>query len=171
MANPQQKDDGRDRQVVDAVAAFIGDAEHMAQLVHGFLTNWFKGLGLGKKQPCLPAEFLLELAGIIRVAQWQRAGLLDAMGEKFPPWQDLLEQLMCRLMDAPASFCLDARTSPAPLCRRSALIWFRRCSWSACREVGVDLVIRPLSINDMLTAVAKLLWKYRHLSQMEPPNG
>lgn len=171
MANPQQKDDDRDRQVIDAVAAFIGDAEHMAQLVRGFLTNWFKGLGLGKKRPSLPAEFLLELAGVIRIAHWQRAGLLDAMGERFPPWQDLLEQLMRRLMEAPASFCFDPRTSPAPLCRRSALIWFRRCSWSASREVGVDLVVRPLSVDDMLTAVANLLWNYRHLSRTEPPNA
>ena len=171
MADLPQDDDGLDKQVIELTAAFISDAERMAQLVRGFMSNWFKGLGLKEKQPSLPAEFLLELAGVIRVAQWQRAGLLDAMGEEFPPWQNLLEQLMCRLMEAPTTFCFDPRTSQAPLCRRSTWIWFRRCSWSACREVGVDLVIRPLAVDDMLSAVANLLWNYRHLSRTDPPNG
>jgi hypothetical protein len=171
MAIELENGAGRDRQVVEAIAAFIGDAEYMAELVHRFLTNCFKGLGLPIYEHCLPAEFLLELAAVIRIAQWQRAGLVDAMGEKFLPWQDLLRQLIRRLMEEPLSFSFDPKACSAPLCRRVVGVWFHRCSWSAVREIAVDVIVHPLAAYDMLSAVADLLWKYRRLSRRDHENG
>lgn len=167
MATEQKHDDGQNRQVVDMIAAFMRDAEHAADLVDRLLRTWFLGLGVGITPTSFPAEFLLELAAVIRIAQWQKANLLDVLGEQFAPWPDLLGQLMRRLMEDPTSFSLDPKMCPAPLSRRVVWVWFHRCSRSAIREVGVDVAIQPKAVEEMLEEIANLIWKYRHLSRPE----
>ena len=136
--------------------AFFRDGEYAAEQTEKFLKLWAKSLGL-KKLPALPAEFLLELSAVLRIAAWQEAGLTDEMKTEFSPAKELLRLLVERLRDHPESFSLDLKNAPVPLTDRVAKLWFRNCSWSATSELGVDVVLRRPSRELLWDLLAELL--------------
>jgi hypothetical protein len=149
-------------EVTKVLSAFVGDGEYMATLVARFLDEWHQAMGRKKPLP-LPAEFLLELSAVIRIAIWQRAGLTLEMGADFPPWQELLEQLLSRLFTNPTSFSCDPYSCPAPLRKKVVEFWFQRCSWTATLILGTDIVIHPVDEELLLDALADALWQHRNL--------
>ena len=71
-------------EVVPILEAFIRDAEYMAHLAAQFLDECLiKSLGFHKPL-CLPAEFLMEVSAVIRIANWQRGALMPVLGIEFP---------------------------------------------------------------------------------------
>jgi hypothetical protein len=137
--------------------AFLRDGEYAAYQTEQFLKLWTKSLGL-KKLPPLPAEFLLELSAVIRIAAWQRGGLTVEMQADFPPAEELLRELLERLLHRPKSFAVDPAACPAPLHGRVTRLWLRHCSWSAPAEVGVDVVVRrphPDLLRDIFTELLR----------------
>jgi hypothetical protein len=156
--------------VVTALEAFARDSQYMADLAGQFLKRWFASIGYDKNPPALPAEFLLELSAVIRIAHWQRAGLTTEMGAEFPPAAELLEQLLSRLLEDPLSFCLDPGACPAPLQKQVVMTWFRHCSWTATSELGSDVVVNPIDEDLLLDALADLLWQHRSLAKRGPSN-
>lgn len=137
--------------------AFLRDGRYAAEQTENFLKLWTKSLGL-KKLPPLPAEFLLELSAVIRIAAWQRGGLTVEMQADFPPAEELLRELLERLLHQPKSFAVDPAACPAPLNGRVTRLWLRHCSWSAPAEVGADVVIRrphPDLLRDIFTELLR----------------
>lgn len=154
------------QEVVEVLAAHVGDAEYMAVLTARVLDQWYEAWGRKTPLP-LPLEFLLELSAVIRIAVWQHAGLTDAMGAGFPAWQELLEQLLARLFNDPTSFSCDPLRCPAPLSKRVTSLWFNHCSWTATSLVGTDIVVHAVDEELLLDALADVLWKHRHLIRKE----
>lgn len=144
------------------LVAFIRDGEYAGQQTAMFLKRWSKSLGR-RKLPPLPAEFLLELSAVLRVAAWQQGGLTVEMQVDFPPAEDLLRELLERLRDRPESFAVDPVACPAPLTNRVTRLWLRHCSWSAPAEVGVDVVIRRPHPDLLRDIFAELLRNFRAL--------
>lgn len=149
-------------EVTTVVDAYWRDGEHMAKLTARCLDAWYKAWGRKKPLP-LPLEFLLELSAVIRIATWQRAGFTDQMDAGFPPWEELLEQLLARLFTNPTSFSWDSGACPAPLWNRVAGLWFQHCSWTAMSTLGSDVVVHPADEEKLLDALADVLWKHRNL--------
>lgn len=150
----QMTDEQADVRMV--LLAFLRDGEYAAEQTENFVKLWTKSLGL-KKLPNLPAEFLLELSAVLRIAAWQQAGLATEMQAEFPPAQELLRELVERLRDHPESFSLELINSACPLTDRVAQLWFRNCSWSATSELGVDVVLRRPNRELLRDLLAELL--------------
>jgi hypothetical protein len=135
------------------LTAFIRDGEFAAAQTDAFLKRWTKSLGL-RKLPPLPAEFLLELSAVLRIASWQSAGLDTQMKADFPTASELLRELIERLLKRPESFAIDLKECDAPLTGRVTRLWLRHCSWSAPTEFGVDVVVRRPDRELLWDAVA-----------------
>lgn len=136
--------------------AFIDDGRYEAVQTAAFLKLWAKSLK-PRKLPPLPAEFLLELGAVLRIAAWQLADLTTEMQADFPPAAELLRELVERLFYKPESFSNDPQKCPAPLSTRSSRLWFRHCSWTATGQLGVDVVIRKPDPNLVLDLLIELL--------------
>ena len=88
-----------DRSAVELIEAIIRDAEFMADLTASFLDQlgFLPPLKQRRKEPvALPCEFLLELAAVLRLALWERAGLRDRLGRDLPPAEQALDDLFAR---------------------------------------------------------------------------
>lgn len=138
------------------LGAFIRDGQYAAAQTAEFLKRWSKSLGR-RKLPSLPAEFLLELSAVLRIAAWQNANLDVEMKADFPPASELLRELIERLLKRPESFAIHLKDGDAPLTRRVTRLWLRHCSWSAPTELGGDVVIRRPDRELLWDAMAELL--------------
>lgn len=150
--------------VAEILQALIADGRQMADLAADFLCHWFE---LYESNPAsrFPAEFVLEVSAILRIASWQRSGLVKELTTEFPPADALLDQLLGRLADDPFSFSYDPNHCPAPLSREILRVWFERCSWKAPGLLGADITVDPQHLELQLDVLAELLWTCRHLKQ------
>jgi hypothetical protein len=133
------------------------DAEHVA----GFLKRWLKPLRLGRDTP-FPAEFLLELAAIVRIAAWQQAGLAADLGT-FPPAQELLENLIRQFLADPMSFELEAPAVRRGLGSQVVSTWIARCAWKGPSETGADVWLGEIDEGLLLELMADFLYEIRNL--------
>jgi hypothetical protein len=158
---PAELDEAR-ADVQFTLEAFIrlahADAEHVAD----FLERWLKPLRLGRAAP-FSAEFLCDLAAIIRIAAWQRAGLAADLKEPFPPAQELLENLIRRFIADPLSFGSKPSTAPQSLPSRVVSTWIARCAWKAPSETGADVWLSELDEDVLLVLMADFLYEIRDL--------
>ena len=83
-------------EVQATLESVLVNAEIMAELTARFLTAWRQTSGW-KAQSCFPAEFLLDVGGILRIAMLAQAGLLPTLGLYEVPAEDLLARLTNRL--------------------------------------------------------------------------
>lgn len=141
--------------------AFASNGAHNAALVGGFL----EAVGLipprsrRKRQPvCLPPAFLLELAGILRLAEWEHLGFQDKLGEDVPAPAQALADLFKRWSTKLGKQA--AATSPELL--HSVLdIWFRKFAWAALEELGADVILEATEEEELLEDLADFLWRHR----------
>ena len=148
--------------VVEALAGRIRCSWSLAQLTAAFLDNWFDRLER-KRQPKLPAGFLLELGAIIRIYLWQRSGVAAWLELPFQDAEILLEKLLDRLRTDPASFYADAPSASNTLFAAVMDTAWRHRAWSSFSELGADIAIPSPSPVIPIDAIVELLWSSRHL--------
>jgi hypothetical protein len=152
--------DGTQADVETILAAFIRLAHNDAERVVEFLRRWLKPLRIGPASACFPMEFPFELAAILRIAAWQRAGLAADLSDAFPPARELLEDLIRRFIADPLSF--NAPAVPR-LCAQVVSIWIAHCAWDSPSETGADVWLSEID-NDLLhDAMADFLYEIRNL--------
>jgi hypothetical protein len=147
----------QDEAVVAVIVAFMRDAERMAVVTAGFLEHI--GPSLQGDQSSWPAAFLLELGAVLRIHQWEAAGIKDAIDATLPCAQAALADLARRLQTEPERFI----RGDAPLLLRVLSAWWLRCAHPNKQFLDVDLVLPYVERGRLLSCVAQLLWKLRDL--------
>jgi hypothetical protein len=148
--------------VVRFLAQVIVSARHDADHVAAFLGS--VRLKPRKNKPVqLPAEFLLELAAILRLARWEQTGIHHLINRSLPSAREALRHLAIRAKEAPDSFCLDVKLPPNDFAHQVFALWLMRCARSSVEELGVDVVISGADRKRVLDALADLIWKNRQL--------
>jgi hypothetical protein len=159
------------RQISELAECLVHDAEYMARLTIRFidLTGIFPPGQPGERPVALPAEFLLELAAVLRIAIWERDHLRDRIAADLPRAQDAYLELLERAAHRPDSFS-SAMVSP-PLHRRVIDATLRHLAWNGRRDLGADVLLgRPDEGDDdiALEAMAEFLWARRHSAGDRP---
>ncbi len=163
MAIASATDEGTRADVEFILAALIRQAHADAEHVAGFISDWLWPLGL-RRATAFPPEFLLELAAIVRIAAWQRAGCTSALKDTFPPARELLEDLIRRFISDPMSFDFEVSSVRRGLCSQVFSTWISRCAWNASSEIGADVWFTEIDEDLLLNLMADFLHKIRHLA-------
>ncbi len=145
----------QDEAVVAVITAMMRDAERMAVVTAGFLDQ--VGPGIKDNQSSWPPAFLLELGAVLRIHQWETAGIKDAIDATLPGYQAALADLASRLQTEPEPFI----RGDAPLLLRVLRAWWFRCAHPNRQFIDVDLVLPDAERGRLLSCVAQLLWKLR----------
>jgi hypothetical protein len=146
--NPEQ-----DAAVVAVIAAFMRDADRMADLAATYLKH------LGISQRSWNAAFLLELGAVLRIRQWETAGIKDAVDPTLPSFQTALADLTHRLRSEPERFI----RGEAPLLQRVLTAWWFRCAHPNNPVLEVDVVLSGVERSQLISCAAQLLWKLRNV--------
>jgi hypothetical protein len=168
---------GKDRIVAPSVAtrparelieAVVRDAQFMADLTAGFLDRLgaLPPLKQRRKAPvALPDGFLLELAAVLRIGLWERAGLRDRLGLDLPPADQVLDDLVARFTQVPVEM------RPERTCAGIVMDVFRttldRLAWGGRGELHADVVLGEHDDELLLEALADVLWEQRHVGRAE----
>jgi hypothetical protein len=148
----------------------VHEAGHMADLTIRFLddTGLFPPEQRRERPVALPAELLLELAAVLRIAIWERDGLLDPVAVGLPHARDAYDELMERAAHRPDSFS-SVVISP-PLHRKVMWVVLRQLAWNGRRDLGADVVLGRTDGDGEaeLEAMAEFLWARRHPASGRP---
>ena len=146
----------QDEEVVAVIAAFIRDAESLAERTAALIEQ--SELSPGPGSSTWPVSFLLDAGAIARIRDWEDAGLKDAIDVELPcsveAWTALTQELH-------TTNSRNRRTSP--LLKRVVTLWWRRCAHPIQPSVDTDFAIDPVSKEKLLPLVAQLLWNFRNL--------
>ena len=146
---------------VEVIVAYMRDAERMAEKTATFLKH--VGWSLHDDQSRWPPAFLLELAAVLRIHEWEAAGIKHAIDPSLPSFREALANLAHRLRTETDQFI----RGEAPLLLRVVNLWWSRCAHPTEQFVNVDVVLPGIDRNELCTRVAQLLWKLREL-EMNP---
>jgi hypothetical protein len=147
----------RDEAVIAVIVAFMCDAERMAVVTAGYLNQL--GPLLKSDRTRWPAAFLLELGAVLRIHQWEAAGIKDAIDATLPCSQAAFADLASRLQTGPERFI----RGDAPLLLRVLRAWWSRCAHPNIQFLDVDVVLPQVERGRLVLCVAQLLWKLRDL--------
>lgn len=163
--------------VVRFLAAVIREAEYAADLVGRFLeaqelkrpkpvAELSEETGDVDSPKILRAKrFLLNLGAALRIAGWERAGLRGGLPADLPAASEAFRNLVPTAgSERPSNPGLSTDLS-AKVFRT----WVERFSRSSRTDLAVDMLLplRSIPEEELLDALADLLWKHRHLSNSE----
>jgi hypothetical protein len=158
----------RNRTAVELIEYTIRDAEYMASLVIAFL----EGLGMlpprRQRRPNpvgLPAEFLSELAAVLRIAAWERAGFRDSLCRGLPPADEALDDLFRRYVPGAGPGQPERRSST--LAMDVFKISLGRLAWEARATLRADVVLGKPADDLLLESLADFLWEHRRVGRPE----
>jgi hypothetical protein len=155
------------RLAVELIEFVERDAEFMADLTTAFLDviGIVPPLKERLRNPvALPSEFLLELAAILRIALWERAGLVDRIGHGMPSAEAALADLFGRLGPEPQAS--RSEITGTALCLAVFRTTVSRLAWGAREELYADVVLDPLD-DGSPDALADFLWSHRDLGRSQ----
>jgi hypothetical protein len=147
----------QDEAVVAVIVAFMRDADRMAEVTAAFLKHL--GPSLQSDQSSWPASFLLELGAVLRIRQWEAAGIKNAIDATLPSFQEALDDLARRLRTEPERFL----RGEAPLLLRVLHLWWIRCAQPNSPQLNVDMVSSRVERGRLVSCIAQLLWNLRDL--------
>jgi hypothetical protein len=161
MATVQQRErHSQQPQIIPLLEAVLRNAEFTADLVHQFLHRLLPHRSHGRVQQPLafPRTFLLELGALLRLWLWEKAGFRPDLPPDLPSAQEALEQLLGRL--GGGDFFADEPNSSL-LLQRVLHISLSRMSWQSPLELGADVLLGQVSEEELVEAMAQLLWEHR----------
>ena len=162
MSTPPAKPPA-DRPGAELIEAIVRDAHFLADLTAGFLERIAVLPPRKKRQKtpvALPREFLLELAGVLRLALWEGAGLRDCLGRDLPAAEPALHNLLAHY--ASESQGPGASGDSHGLARDIFKIALCRLAWAGRAELHADVVLDEPDDDFFLNQMAGYLWANRH---------
>jgi hypothetical protein len=147
----------------ELVQAVAHDAAGDADLVALFLMAFSKGGGWGNtnQTPRLPADFLLELAGTMRLLAWEQQGIRVHLEAGLPASGVALRGAFRLLRDRAGGHLPE---SPELLLPRILRLFTGRFAWRARAELGAEVLLGEADEDQLAEALADLLWENRHLT-------
>lgn len=116
----------------------------------------------GRQPISFPREFLLDLAGVLRLALWEHLGLSDRLPADLPNAAEALAELFQRWS---ANLPKVTNAPSRAVLRRVLHTWFSRFAWSGLEELNADVVLDDAKEQALLEALADFLWEHRHAGQ------
>ena len=129
------------------------DATNVSEFLHSLTEAGWDVSGL------LDRDSLLKLAALIRLRRWERSGVLVPLAANLPTADAVLRDVLKR---GPARYC------GSDLRRDLLRFQFTRLSWRPWPQGDAEIALASRGPpTDILEAVARFLWQFRHLGQEE----
>jgi hypothetical protein len=145
----------QDEAVVAVLVAFIRDAEQVADLTAAFLTQ--HGLIDEDCRRGLSRDVLLELGAVLKIRQWESAGIKDTIQPALPSSEAAFTDLAHRLQIQPEQFGGGEST----LLQHVVIAWWQGCAHPAEPTLDVDIALTDIPREQLLACLARLLWAVR----------
>jgi len=151
-------------EVIAFTAAVLLQMDHAANLVVAF----FRSVGLMgptvTTPPTLPREFLLELAALLQVREWQAAGVIDCYDSDNLSIDDRIGEAIERCHTDPGAVDDSRRGTDAMIgvLRR----WHESCCPAAREHLGCDVALHwdaGIDIEQIVDAFADFLCRHRDM--------
>ncbi|MFM8893384.1 MAG: hypothetical protein ACKOTB_17525 [Planctomycetia bacterium] len=148
--------------VVAWIAAVLRQMDHAADLVIAF----FRSIGMmgddERTVPPLPPEFLLELASLLQLREWQNAGVIEWNDPDGLSIDKLVTHAINRLQSDPQAAADERRGTEAMI----ALLrtWHETCAPTAREHLDADIAVRwdnAMNMDDVVDALATFLCRHR----------
>jgi hypothetical protein len=146
------------KQLIEAVLSRV---ERSAAQAEQFLKSWCRQLRV-RDPGEWPTEFLMDLAAILELGQWQRRGDVPQALQSYPKWQVLLDELLSNAITQIENGVV--RTKPNSSHARRSLfeVWSKEAVW--CSSASAPMRLATDQQEDLLNKLAHFLWNNRHLS-------
>jgi hypothetical protein len=151
--------------VVAVLVAFIRDAEQVADLTADYLIR--RGLNDEGCRRGWSSAALLELGAILKINQWEAAGIKDVIDPVLPSSDAALAQLATGLQNEPERF--GGREST--LLQHVVFAWWRRCAHPTEPALAVDIALTDIPRQQLLACLAQLLWAVRDVDDSSEIGG
>lgn len=143
----------------EALAAVVRDAERDADGVAALLDEFgFRRAGPGDPPVRLPAQFLLGLGVVMRLATWESKGLFAHREVGIPSVTEVLQDVVRRTARLD-----DVGPDPAVV-----MLWLKvldlsigRFAWEGQSTLGADVLVGDADEDALLDALARLCWACR----------
>ena len=152
-------------EVVGFIGALLGQMAHAADLVGAFL----RGIGMRETKdatPCgMPSQFLLVLAALLQLREWQAAGVIDGSDPDGLTIDEHIGLAIERFRDDPMAMARgDGGTQAMKgVVRR----WNETCCHDARGQLGCDVALHwnaDLDVEQLVDAFADFLCRHRNVS-------
>lgn len=152
-------------EVVGFIGALLGQMSHAADLVGAFLRG-IGMLGTDDATPsALPGQFLLELAALLQLREWQGAGVIDGCDPDGLTIDERIGQVIVRFRDDPMALAKGDGGTQAM--RDVVRRWNETCCPDARGQLGCDVAVHwdaGLDIEQVVDAFADFLCRHRNAS-------
>jgi len=143
--------------VQSILAAMMRRARYLADLTAaGLMVTGIVPTARKKKDTPveLPRGFLVELAAILEIRQWERNGILAHTSAGLPTFADAIAQLAERASKG------EKIESSLPM--QVTIFWLQNFAWEAQSELGGDVFLDQADDEVLLTEMAEFLFSHRH---------
>jgi hypothetical protein len=151
----------QDKDVVDFLAAVVGDAHHQAEMVVAFLESIDylpPEADREEKTWHLPPGLLLKLGALTKLYLLEKAGLKDQLSKELPSWQDVYHDVIAETAGK------ELRFSGEQLSTDLLKILSQRLCWTPIENSAAAVAIsQTIDPDKFLDEFAELLWESRHL--------
>ena len=144
------------------LAAVLRESNRQADQVAAFLGSVGLAPAAGETRP-LPADLLFKLGALLRLYQWDRAGVLPHLGHDFPTWGEVYADVAAGLRGEPLRF------SGEDLNRRVLRAYLDRIAWTPWEgRIAEVAVVARGGTDEFFDRLARLLWDHKHLARNRP---
>ena len=109
----------------------------------------------------LPRTFLLEFAAVAQLKHWEFQGLGDLLPPDVPRAAEASRDLYHRATTDPGQFWHD---DESPLSRQVMQIWIEHFHWLEPGLVEAEVIVGHADEDQLIEALAQLLWQNRHVT-------
>jgi hypothetical protein len=126
---------------------------------HAVLTaNWLSAIGYSAPRTLnVPAAFLLELAAVLQLGEWERQGLTAYLGIEVPTYRDAAMQLAARTKLGVSEFEGPNATS---LSNFVGKVWIENFAWDGPAMLNADIVFDDSTGDILADQLAEFLWQH-----------
>ena len=136
------------------VRAVVELADRQAEMT----AKWLKAGSHHPNQPLnYPAAFLLELAALLQLGEWERQNVLEHLKVSLPSYRQAADELAARAKLGPEEF-------RGPQAIRLSLqvnsVWIERFVWDAPSLLQADIVFGDCNEDALVEQLADFLWQH-----------
>jgi hypothetical protein len=126
---------------------------------HAALTAaWLESAGRRPGPLNVPAAFLLELAAVLQLGEWERLNVLDHLNTNLPSYRQATDELAARTALGPKEFHGPHATQLSTLVNT---VWIERFAWDGPSMLQADIVFGDCDEDALVEQLAEFLWQHR----------
>jgi hypothetical protein len=130
----------------------------LAERHAGLAADWLESAGYPRGQLNVPAAFLLELAAVLQLGEWERQNVLDHLDANLPSYRQAADELAARAALGLKKFHGPDATRLSDLVNT---IWIERFAWDGPSMLQADIVFGNCDDDALVEQLTEFLWQHR----------